>query len=74
MNTVTSDPTSIIGNMQALVALVVILVAGLVAVSHLARHKFLGIVIVVVGAALVYLALKGTLIPTVAGWFQQIGL
>lgn len=74
MNTGISDPTTIVSNLEGLVAVVVILVAGLVAVSHLARHKILGIVIVIAGAALVYLAIKGDLVSTVASWFQQVGL
>ena len=69
-----SSPDAIVSNLEGLAAVVVILVAGLVAISHMARHKILGIVITIAGAALVYLAIKGTLIEDVSNWFQQIGL
>lgn len=69
-----SDPTTIVSNLEGLAAVVVILIAGLVAISHMARHKILGIVITIAGAALVYLAIKGSLIQDVSGWFQQWGL
>lgn len=69
-----ADPMTIVSNLEGLAAVVVILVAGLVAVSHMARHRFLGIVVTIAGAALVYLAIKGTLIQDVSTWFTDIGL
>lgn len=69
-----SNPTDIVSNLEGLAAVIVILVAGLVAISHMARHKILGIVITIAGAALVYLAIKGSLIEDVSTWFQSIGL
>jgi len=69
-----ADPTAIVGNLEGLAAVVVILVAGLVAVSHMARHRILGLIVTIAGAALVYLAIKGTLIQDVSTWFSDIGL
>ncbi len=69
-----STPQTIIGNLETVAALAVVLVAGLVAIAHMARHKILGIVITIAGAALVYLAITGRLIPDVSGWFTQFGL
>jgi hypothetical protein len=63
-----------VSNLEGLAALVVILVAGLVAVSHMARHRILGVIVTIAGAALVYLAIKGTLIQDVSTWFTDIGL
>jgi hypothetical protein len=69
-----ADPMTIVSNLEGLAAVVVILVAGLVAVGHMARHRILGIVITIAGAALVYLAIKGTLIQDVSTWFTDLGL
>lgn len=69
-----NSPQTLISNVEGLAALIVILVAGLVAVSHLARHKLIGILITIAGAALVYLAIKGQLIIDVSGWLTQLGL
>jgi hypothetical protein len=69
-----ADPMTIVSNLEGLAAVVVILVAGLVAVSHMARHRFLGVIVTIAGAALVYLAIKGTLIQDVSTWFTDIGL
>ena len=69
-----ADPTTIVSNLEGLAAVVIILVAGLVAISHMARHRFLGIIVTIAGAALVYLAIKGTLIQDVSTWFTDIGL
>jgi len=69
-----ADPMTIVSNLEGLAAVVIILVAGLVAISHMARHRFLGIIVTIAGAALVYLAIKGTLIQDVSTWFTDIGL
>jgi hypothetical protein len=45
-----------------------------VAVTHMARHRFLAIIVTIAGAALVYLLIKGTLIQDVSTWFTDIGL
>ncbi|MBO0702937.1 MAG: hypothetical protein J2P44_11460 [Candidatus Dormibacteraeota bacterium] len=69
-----ANPQTIVGNLEGLAALVVILIAGLVAITHMARHRILGLIVTIAGAALVYLAITGRLIPDVSTWFQQIGL
>lgn len=69
-----NSPETLVSNFEGLAALVVILVAGLVAVSHLARHRVLGILITIAGAAIVYLAIKGQLIVDVSTWLTQLGL
>lgn len=69
-----SNPSQIVANLQSLAVLVVVLVVGLVAIANMARHRLVGILIVILGGALVYMAIKGSLVPDVAGWLQQIGL
>ncbi len=69
-----ADPMTIVSNLEGLAAVVVILVAGLVAVTHMARHRILGVIVTIAGAALVYLAIKGTLIQDVSTWFTDLGL
>lgn len=69
-----ADPMTIVSNLEGLAAVVVILVAGLVAVAHMARHRILGVIVTIAGAALVYLAIKGTLIQDVSTWFTDLGL
>ena len=40
----------------------------------MARHRILGVIVTIAGAALVYLAIKGTLIQDVSTWFTDLGL
>lgn len=72
--TLAADLTSIISNLSGLSALVVVLVAGIIAVFMMARHRLIGIILTIAAAAIVYLAIKGSLITDVATWFQQLGL
>lgn len=65
---------TIISNTGGLAALVVVLVAGIIAIAQMARHRIIGLVLVIATAAIVYLAIKGNLIVDVSNWFTQIGL
>lgn len=69
-----ADLSSIISNLTGLSALIVVLIAGLVAVTFMAKHRLIGIILTIAAAAIVYLAIKGTLVQDVATWFQQLGL
>ena len=69
-----SSIQSVISNVQALAATVVVLIAGLFIIPHLAKHRVFGIIVTIACAALVYLAIKGTLIQQVSNWFTDLGI
>lgn len=69
-----TTPQQIIKNLGGLVAACLILVAGLMVLKHLARLNIFSIIITIALAGIAYLAINGTLIADVAGWWTSIGL
>ncbi len=69
-----TTPQQIIQNLGGLVAACLVLVVGLLVLKHLSKMNVFSIIITIALAGIAYLAINGSLITDVAGWWQSIGL